>query len=160
MTLDGTTYKVAGLLIGPDRGRLRRGVQRQSLAPDVSRWLANPRNEGVADVGGEETVKITGAADDKRVLADVERLLTQAQVVQARPTDLSAGRAPPRPRRRSARSTSTVFTGATDRMLRRLVVTRSGTCVVDLTLTRVDEDQEIEAPKNARPFSELLKRTR
>ena len=31
---------------------------------------------------------------------------------------------------------------------------------LDLTLTRVDEDQEIEAPKNARPFSELLKRTR
>ena len=27
-------------------------------------WLRNPRNEGVADVGGEETVKITGAADD------------------------------------------------------------------------------------------------
>ena len=120
----------------------KRRTSAQALAPDVSRWLANPRNEGVADVGGEETVKISGAADDKQVLADIERLLTQVQVVQARPTGCRAGRARRRPRRRSARSPSRCSPARRTAILRRLVVDRPGRAVVDLTLTRVGEDQD------------------
>ena len=157
VTLDGTSYKVPGLLTGQIEAGYEEANQRQALAPDVSRWLVNPRNEGVADVGGEETVKISGAADDKRVLADIERLMTQVK-----PFQMGDGLSP-NERKQASKAigslTVTVFTGATDRVLRRLVV--SGPDVrVDLTLSRVDEEQDIEAPKSARPFSELLKRTR
>ncbi len=157
VTLDGTSYEVSGLLTGQIEASFEEANKRQALAPDVSLWLANPRNEGVADVGGEETVKISGAANDKQVLADIERLLTQVKSFQ-----LGDGLSPDERQEASKAIGSlnvTVFTGATDRILRRLVVTGPDVRV-DLTLTRVGEDQEIEAPENARPFGELLKRTR
>ena len=155
VTLDGTSYEVSGLLTGQIEAGFEEANKRQALAPDVSRWLANPRNEGVADVGGEETVKISGAANDKQVLADIERLMTQFK-----PFQLGDGLSPDE-RQEASKAIGalnvTVFTGVTDRVLRRLVVTGPD-LRVDLTLTRVDEDQDIEAPKDARPFSELMKR--
>ena len=155
MTLDGTSYEVPGLLTGQIEAGFEEANKRQALAPDVSRWLANPRNEGVADIGGEETVKISGAANDKQVLADIERLMTQVKSFQ-----LGDGLSPDE-RQQASKAIGalnvTVFTGVTDRVLRRLVVTGPDVRV-DLTLTRVDEDQDIEAPKDARPFSELMKR--
>ena len=157
VTLEGTPYKIPGLITGQIEAGFEEANQRQALAPDVSRWLADPRNEGVVAIDGEETVKISGAANDKQVLADIERLLTQVQSFKLA-DGLSADE-----REKASNAigslTVTVFTGATDRVLRRLVV--SGPDVhLDLKLSRVDEDQEIEAPENARPFSELLKRTR
>ena len=71
---------MSGLLTGQIEAGFEEANKRQALAPDVSRWLANPRNEGVADIGGEETVKISGAANDKQVLADIERLIDAGQV--------------------------------------------------------------------------------
>ena len=55
----------------------------------------------------------------------------------------------------------TVFTGADDQILRRLVVegsavTGGATALLDLTLTKVGEELTIEAPKDAKPFAELL----
>jgi hypothetical protein len=158
VTLDGTSYAVSGLLTGQIEAGFEEANKRQALAPDVSRWLANPRNEGVADIGGEETVKISGAANDKQVLADIERLMTQVKPFQLGDKELS-----PDERREASKAIGalnvTVFTGVTDRVLRRLVVIGPD-LRVDLTLSRVDEDQDIEAPKDARPFSELMKRAR
>ena len=155
VTLDGTPYKVSGLLTGQIEAGYEEANRRQALAPDVSRWLSDPRNEGVADIGGEETVKITGTADDKQVLADIERLMTQVQAFNL------ADKLSPDEREQASKAigslTVSVFTSTTDRVLRRLVV--SGPDLrVDLTLSRVDEDQDIDAPKDARPFSELMKR--
>jgi hypothetical protein len=51
-----------------------------------------------------------------------------------------------------------VYTGAADQQLRRLVVSATADghpVVVDLTLSKVGADVSIDAPKNARPFSEL-----
>jgi hypothetical protein len=154
VTLDGTSYEVSGLLTGQIEARFEEAFKRRALAPDVSRWIADPRNEGVADVGGEETVKITGTADAARVMADVEPLLAQAKT-------LPFGRQPDREEATKALGSLsvTVFTGATDRILRRLVVTGEDVRF-DLTLTRVGEGQEIEAPDGARPFGELLQRVR
>jgi hypothetical protein len=152
VTLDGTSYEVAGLVTGQIEAGYEEAFKQRALMPDVSRWVANPRNEGVAEVGGEETVKITATADAARVLADVEPLLAQAKSFQF-------GDQLKRERATEAIGslTVTVYTGATDRILRRLVV--DGDEVrFDLTLTRVGSDQDIEAPDDARPFSELLKR--
>jgi hypothetical protein len=151
VTLDGTSYEVPGLLTGQIEARFEEALKKRALAPDVSRWLADPRNEGPAEVGGEETVKITGTADAARVMADIEPLLAQAKPFRF-------GDRPGREKATEAIGslTVTVYTGAADRILRRLVV--EGQDVrFDLTLTRVGSDQDIEAPENARPFSELLK---
>ena len=59
-----------------------------------------------------------------------------------------------------------VYTGAEDKILRRLVVTADlkdaaskvdAGLALDLTFTKVGEGQQIEGPANAQPFSELLK---
>jgi hypothetical protein len=155
VTLDGTPYEVSGLLTGQIEAGYEEANKRRALAPDVSRWLANPRNEGVVDVGGEETVKITGAANDKLLLADIERLMTQVKGFDLGDKPSPAERA--KASKAIGALTVSVYTGATDRVLRRLVVTGPD-LRVDLTLSRVDEDQDIDAPKDARPFSELMKR--
>ena len=150
VTLDGTAYEVSGLLGGQIEAGFEEAFKNRGLAPDVSRWVRNPRNAGVADVGGVETVKITGTADGPRIMGDVQRLLEQARA-------LGLGDRLQRERAADAIGTVdvTVFTGSTDRILRRLVVAGDD-MRFDLTLTRVDEDQGIDAPENARPFSELL----
>ena len=60
-----------------------------------------------------------------------------------------------------------IYTGASDRILRRLVVDttvadpdthKTGRYVLDLTLTKVNQDQTIKAPANPHPFSELLQK--
>jgi hypothetical protein len=59
-----------------------------------------------------------------------------------------------------------VYTGAEDKILRRLVITADlkdtaskvdAGLLLDLTFTKVGEEQQIEGPADARPFSELLK---
>ncbi|HEX6025996.1 MAG TPA: hypothetical protein VFZ00_28655 [Solirubrobacter sp.] len=155
VTLDGTPYEVSGLLSGQIEAGFEEAFKRRALAPDVSRWIANPRNEGVADVRGEETVKITGTADAARVMADVQPLVAQAKSLQ-----FGADRFEREKAAKAIGSLSvTVYTGATDRILRRLVI-KGDDVAFDLVLTRVGSDQDIEAPSGARPFSELLQRVR
>ncbi len=163
-TLKGETYEVPSLIAG----QLTAGVE-QALAQggplmgvDLKAWVPNPTNAGTADVGGVETVKLTGKADVKRVAADIDLLAGQLQALQVPgmsgkvPNGLPAGAAD-----QVKDLTVTVFTGAEDRVLRRLVVSGAaasggGTALLDLTLTKVGEDQKIEAPANARPFTELM----
>jgi hypothetical protein len=61
-----------------------------------------------------------------------------------------------------------IYTGTQDRILRRLVVHAvlhepqaqgDSTLDLDLQLTKVNQDQQISAPANPKPFSELLKVT-
>jgi hypothetical protein len=163
VTLDGTSYEVSGLLTGQIEAGFEEAFKRRALMPDVSRWLSNPRNEGLADVGGEETVKITGQADVPRVMDDIDQLLKSGKSLNLAVDPLS-----PEDRQQAIDDIEkldvTVYTGAADRILRRVVVNavvdNEGAATFDLTLTRVGEDQDIEAPDDARPFSELLKRTR
>jgi hypothetical protein len=163
-TVQGKTYEVPSLIAG----QLTAGVEqalsngRPLMGIDLKSWVPNPTNAGLADVGGVETVKLTGKADVKRVAADIDLLAGQLQALQV---PGMAGKAPKRlPADAAAQVknlTVTVYTGAEDRVLRRLVVSGAaaqggGTALLDLTLTKVGEDQKIEAPKDARPFTELM----
>jgi len=159
-TLRGTTYEVPSLVAG----QVTAGVE-QALAEggpligvDLQRWVPNPRNAGLADVGGVETVKLTGAADVKRVVSDLNLLAGQLQSLNV--PGMSAPEKLPADAADAVKDlTVTVFTGAEDQQLRRLVVdgrTDDGRALLDLTLTKVGEDQSIEAPADARPFTELL----
>jgi hypothetical protein len=172
-TLKGETYEVPSLIAG----QLTAGVE-QALAQggplmgiDLKAWVPNPTNAGTADVGGVETVKLTGPADVKRVITDVNLLAGQLQTLQV-PGAGANGKVPNRIPAEAAEQvkdlTVTVYTGAEDQVLRRLVVEGTvvpdadtdakdgGRAVLDLTLTDVGAEQKIEAPKNAKPFAELL----
>jgi hypothetical protein len=143
------------------------------LGLDPVRWVTDPANAGEARVGGEDTIKLTGGVDVPRMLDDVDALLGKAAAL-APP---GHGRMPSglteRHKRHIARAVDRagveVYTGRQDRILRRLVVSLdardpddrgSGAKAVklDVSLTGVGEDQQIEAPASARPFEELRSR--
>jgi len=171
-TLDGTSYEVPSLIAG----QLTAGVE-QTLAQggpligiDLARWVPNPTNAGTETVAGVETIKLTGQADVKRVIADVNLLAGQLQTLQVPGLGGggNTGRLPTDLEDQVKDLTVTVYTGAEDQQLRRLVVNGvvtpdadtdakdGGTVLLDLTLSKVGEDQAITAPKGAKPFTELL----
>jgi hypothetical protein len=170
-TLQGKTYEVPSLVAG----QVTAGVE-QALAQggpligvDLKRWVPNPTNAGLAEVGGVETVKLTGAADVKRVVSDLNLLAGQLGSLNVPGVSGSAPKSLPADAADHVKDlTVTVFTGAEDQVLRRLVVEGAaapssdtdgkdaGRALLDLTLTKVGEDQKIEAPSDARPFTELL----
>lgn len=167
VTIKGATYEVPGLIAGQLTAGLEQALGQGGplVGIDLDRWVPNPTNAGTADVGGVETVKITGQADVKAVAADLTRLTGQLQLPGM------AGKTPkvPADAADSVKDlTVTVYTGASDQILRRLVVEGAfvpqsdadakdgGRVVLDLTLTNVGEDQKIEAPKDVRPLDELL----
>jgi len=136
VTLDGATYEVPAMLVGQVETVV------PTTLPDVTKWVSSPTNAGFAEGGGVQTVKITGTANVAQIRSDLQALASlagaQGKLPSAAGTDAKIE----------------VYTGAADSQLRRLVVSAQGS-VVDLTLTRVGEDQAIEAPKDAKPFSEL-----
>ena len=158
--LDGKTYEIPGLFVQ----QLGAGLE-QPGSPlawlDVSKWVTNPRNEGLADVGGVQTVKIAGGADVAAVLADAEKFsasLGSLQMLGGK--GLSLTQADRRQALNAVKDSKVeVYTGAEDSILRRLVFSATiedKPVVLDLTLTKVGEDVSITEPQGARPFSELM----
>lgn len=166
ITLDNTPYALSDLIVRQVEAGLEQAAKGGPLGIDVSGWLKNPRNEGFAQVGDAETIKLTGTADKAKVLAGVQQI-TKRFGSFGLP---GAGASPPELREyvNAMKSTAVeVYTGASDRILRRLVVKstvqdpdthKTGRYVVDLTLTKVNQDQQISAPANPHPFSELLQK--
>jgi hypothetical protein len=170
ITLDNTPYELSDLIVRQVQAALEQAgsaaKQAGPLAIDVSGWLKNPRNEGLAQVGDAQTIKLTGTVDKAKVLAGVESLVKQFGSF-----GVPAHRLSQQERQEylnAVRSMAVqVYTGASDRILRRLVVDttvkdpdseKTGRFVVDLTLTKVNQDQTIAAPANARSFGELLQK--
>jgi hypothetical protein len=141
-----------------------------SLGIDPTKWLTNARNAGEAKVGDTDTIKITGDVDVPKLLDDVNIALGKLRSV-------GGGGAAGLPDQLSEQDKQQaedaikdvsveIYTGADDRIMRRMVVglkldvaTDNGNQAldvkIDMQFTDVNEDQEIEAPENARPFSEL-----
>lgn len=166
VTLKGASYEVPSMLAGQLTAGLEQALG-QGGGPlttiDLKRWVPTPVNAGTADVGGVQTVKLTGPADVEKVISDINLLTGQLSTLQGVPG--VGGKVPKQITADAGEKikdlTVTVFTGAEDQILRRLVVEGTATsgdahAVLDLTLTKVGEDQSIEAPKNVRPFAELL----
>jgi hypothetical protein len=146
------------------------GQQNQSLASlgiDPRRWLTNARNEGEAEVGGTDTIKITGDVDVLKLLEDVDQALERVRSLGVQGAEQLPERLTEEEKRQTAEAVERlnveIYTGAEDRILRRMVVAlglkqpEGGSADVefDLQLLDVNEDQEIEAPENAKPFEEL-----
>jgi hypothetical protein len=170
ITLDNTPYELSDLLVRQVEAGLEQAAsahkQSGPLAIDVSGWLKNPRNEGLVRVGDAQTIKLTGTADKAKVLAGLQSITKQFGSFGL------PGSGPSQQELReyldAVKSTDVqIYTGASDRILRRLVVDtrvqdpethKTGRYVVDLTLTKVNQDQAIKAPANPHPFSELLQK--
>jgi hypothetical protein len=133
VTIDGSSYEVPSILVK------QLGATTPTVLPDVSKWVSAPRNAGAADVGGVPTIKITGTANVAQIQQDLQFITPLVGHM---------------PKLAGTNATVEVYTGTADSQLRRLVV-RNSDGVVDLTLTKVGEQQAIQAPKGARPFSEL-----
>jgi hypothetical protein len=141
-----------------------------SLGIDPTKWLTNARNAGEAKVGDTDTIKITGDVDVPKLLDDVNTAMGKLRSVGGG----SAAGLPDQLSEQDKKQAEDaikdvsveIYTGADDRIMRRMVValklevpTDSGTqpldVKIDMQFTDVNEDQDIEAPEGARPFSEL-----
>jgi hypothetical protein len=149
------------------------GSKQTSLATlgiDPQKWLKNPKNAGEAKVGDDDTIKITGDVDVNALLDDLDKALGQARSLGLQGSDNLPSKLTPEQRKQfedSVKNLSVeIYTGKEDTILRRLVVklglkqaadeSKSANVGLDMSITDVNEGQEIEAPSNAKPFDQLL----
>jgi len=146
------------------------GKQAQSFASlgmDPRKWLTNPKNEGEAKVGDDDTIKITGGVDVAKLLDDVNLALEKASSLGLQ----GAGQVPERlsdaQRRQVIEAVKDprveIYTGKEDTILRRMVVNlgvedggTSGTVAFDIAISDLNEDQDVAEPADAKPFDQLL----
>jgi len=166
-----TRQFVAGYEQALKTRRAKGGLVLGSLGIDFTQWLPDATNEGEAQVGDAKTIKISGKADVKQVIADLEKITAKASALTVPGT---SRRIPTKltPEQKAAAEkaiknlTVDVYTGAEDSILRRLVVNADlqdaaskidAGVLLDLTFTKVGQEQTITAPSNPKPFTELLK---
>ncbi len=184
VSFGGNTYEVAGPVFEQFKAGYEQsakeasGEKDQSLASlgvDPRRWLTNASNEGEAKVGDTDTIKITGDVDVPKLLDDVNGALEKIRALGVQGSEQIPDKLTEAEKQQTAEAIEDlsveIYTGADDRILRRMVIDLSlkmpeGTSVaaaqsadirLDFQLLDVNEEQEIEAPENAKPFSELLK---
>jgi len=142
-----------------------------SLGLDPRQWLTNPKNEGESKVGDDDTIKITGGVDVNKLLDDVNQALRKTrdlgvQGAQNLPSQLTAEQ-----KKQVADAVKNprveIHTGKEDKILRRMVValgivapqgsgsSGSADFKLDLSISDLNEDQEVSEPANAKPFDEL-----
>ncbi len=177
VTFMGTTYEVDGEIFDALKQGFEDGAatdtgstedpaaQLDALGIDPRGWLTNLQNEGNEDVEGTETIHISGEANVPQIVEDIQSAASAAgDQVPAVPTDqLSQIEDSVKEARID------IFTGAEDKILRRLAFTfeidvpedaadGGGNASIDfsVTLSQLNEEQTIEAPTGALPLSELL----
>jgi hypothetical protein len=143
-----------------------------TLGIDPRRWLTNVRNEGEAKVGDEDTIRITGDVDVAKLLDDVARARERSGTdPAAAPHELTEEQ---RSRIEQAIKAmrAEIFTGADDKTLRRIILDAdvvapegvdtfdSADVRLDYSITELNEDQDISAPRDPRPFDELARQLR
>ncbi len=147
----------------------------ESLGIEPLRWLRNPQAAGEEQLDGTDTTHIRATVDVKRFLEDVSRLLDRAEGLQIEGAGEVPGGLTAEQRTQVARAVKTarvdVWSGKDDRTLRRLRLAvdldvpqdvrkdvgglTGGRIAFTFGITDLNEDQEVEAPENARPFEEL-----
>ena len=175
LSFQGTDYVVDDQVFqqfkaGFEESQKQGSEQQQSFASlgmDPRKWLTDPKNEGEAEVGDEDTIKITGGVDVSALLDDINNALEKASSLGLD----QAGQVPERiteaQKRQVIESVKDprveIYTGKDDQILRRMVVDvgvedsgTSGTVKLDVSITGLNEDQDIAEPSDAKPFDELV----
>jgi hypothetical protein len=140
-----------------------------SLGMDPRKWLTDPKNEGEAKVGDDDTIKITGGVDVAKLLDDVNTALGKASSLGLDSTGEVPEKLTDEQRQQVLDAVKDprveIYTGKDDQILRRMVVNlgiqdsasnTNGTVAFDVAITDLNEDQDIAEPADAKPFSELL----
>ncbi len=141
-----------------------------SLGIEPQTWLTDPQTDGDSTVGDTDTIKITGAIDLPKMLADVNDLLSNADSLGVPdtgqlPTELTDEQIQ-QVEDTVKTATVEIETGKDDSILRRMAFVldiedpagSGGKASIDfdLSLTDLNEEQEIETPEDTKPFDELL----
>ena len=142
----------------------------EQLGISPQTWLKDATNEGDSTVGDTTTIKITGQVDLPKMLDDVNQLLSQAGSLGIPdtgqlPTELTDEQI--QQVEDSVKDASVeIETGKDDSILRRMAFTLSledpegsgGSADIDfdLSLTGLNEDQDISEPEDTKPLDDLL----
>lgn len=130
-----------------------------SLGIDPTAWLVDPRKAGAEEVGGVETEHVTAGVDVAKLVEDLQTSAKAAGDVGGRDADDSAEQIG-RLKEQIEAAKVDVFTGADDLLLRRFVadltLAGGGTATLTIEIDELNEDQDVEAPSDARPIDELV----
>jgi hypothetical protein len=176
VSYNGTNYVVSDAVFsefkkGYEQAQSQADKQQgQSLATlgiDPQKWLKNPKNEGEVSVGGDEAIKITGDVDIPKLLDDVDTALQKARSLGVQGSAQLPEKLTDAQKKQVTDAIKglsvEIDTGKDDRILRRMLVNldvadsgQSAKVALDLQITDVNEDQDISAPSNPKPFNDLL----
>jgi hypothetical protein len=175
--LQGTAYEVGEDIVAQQNQQLaQQSEESQSLSAfgiDPQNWVVEPTVEDDEEIAGAETTHVSAAIDVPALLEDLNEAVGRA-------AELSGGAAPATELPEETRAqieeavenpTFDVFAGKDDGKLRRLDTeltftvpeeeqaaaagATGGTVAFSLELADVDGEQEIVAPANPRPLSDL-----
>ena len=180
VNFNGTEYVVSDQVFnqfkaGYEQAQKQGGQKQQnqslsSLGLDPRAWLTNPKNEGEAKVGDDDTIKITGGVDVNRLLDDVNKALQKTKELGVQGTDQLPSQLTAEQKKQVVDAVKNpkveIYTGKEDKILRRMVIAlgivdpqgSSGSADIkfDLAISSLNEDQEIAEPSGAKPFDQLL----
>jgi hypothetical protein len=166
VTFQGSDYEVPAELLTPLAASVSQ-VQQLTGQLNPTDWLTDLENEGDSDVEGTETVHVSGTAEVPGFVEDLKQIAEQvpAQAGEITGTDLS----------QLDELTGVIesadfdfYTGADDDQLRKVEASlslkppdtegapESTNLSFSLTLSELNDAQEIAAPTDAQPLSELL----
>jgi len=165
----GTAYEVSRETIARlNRGR--GGGAGGSLGVDPLSWVTDPKDEGEADVGDEDTQHVRADVDVGRTLRGLNRVVERAATPGAPPATLDDEQID-RIRDVVDDPKLDVYVGTEDDRIRRFSLDfafevpeddrerlnglRSGTMTLDVEFAEVGQPQPIAEPRSARPMSEL-----
>ena len=179
MNFQGTEYVVSDQVFkqfkaGYEQAQKQGKQQNQSLSSlglDPRPWLTNPKNEGEAKVGDDDTIKITGGVDVNKLLDDVNQALKKTRELGVQGTEQLPSQLTEAQKKQVADAVKNprveIYTGKEDKILRRMVIalghrraggqlSGSADIKLDLAISDLNEDQEISEPSGAKPFDQLL----
>jgi hypothetical protein len=177
---DGTDYEVDAVTLSFLRSMLRRqggsddapSCRETAAELELGSFIDDLKDEGSAEVGGTSTTKISGELDARGAaeafsdLIDEPACSQQLSAVGLSKAELDKAADTVRESVESARID--LYVGEDD-IIRRISAevtieppgaeddkVQSANVEIDLTLTGVNEDQEIKAPRSSRPLSDLF----
>ncbi len=169
VSYNGDDYVVDDQTFDYLRQSYDQGQGQQSESSDLSAFkdvLTNVQNEGTEDVEGTETVHVSGDVDVKKLVEALKPLATQAEQLGS-----VTGGSVPTPEELDQveqyikSATFDVYSGTDDHLLRKLDATidisdpstdQTGSLEFELTLGGVNEPQDVSAPSDAKPLSDLI----
>jgi hypothetical protein len=151
----------------------QKGQSLSALGIDPQNWLTNPRNAGDGKVGDDDVVRITGGVDVAKMLDDVNTLLEKGRALGGTATQNIPNKLTEQQKLQAVKAirkpSVEIDTGKDDSILRRALVgftvnmpksaaagAQSAKVALDLKITDINQGQDISAPANPKPFTQLL----